>query len=213
MPGRATWELWSGAEASQEAWSIYSGASWAPFTGIHDDGLRLRVVLGQGDYHTGTVTYGDLLIGYHKQLGAFTVKLFGGLAFANHATWEGPYAHSGGKGVLETWWTISDRAWASADVAVSSTRINPPSNDYGSRVRLGWRLWPELSVGLEGGAGGPIDATPAPPDTARIGGFLRYEWAAGEVSVSGGLAFKEPVPGVHDDGPGAFATVSLLTRF
>ena len=58
---------------------------------------------------------------------------------------------------------------------------------YGARARLGWRLWPQLSVGVEGGATGSWDY-----DTARVGGFVRYEWATGELSVSGGVYGRWP---------------------
>ena len=112
----------------------------------------------------------------------------------------------GAKGVLEAWWNLSDRAWASLDLSAGSTHL-----EYGGRVRLGWRLWPELSAGVEGGSGGTAEAA-LERDTSRVGAFLRYEWETGEVSVSGGWA----VDGTWREragGPGPFGTVSVLTRF
>jgi hypothetical protein len=35
-------EFYSGAEAFRHAWSLYSGATFAPFGSILEDGLRLR---------------------------------------------------------------------------------------------------------------------------------------------------------------------------
>jgi hypothetical protein len=151
------------------------------------------------------------LIGYHKQLGSVTIKVFGGLSVTDHAPDPGePYprlrgTEYGGKGVLELWWNITDQAWASADLSFGSTHM-----DYGGRIRLGWRLWPELSVGLEGGSGGTAEPD-LEHDTARIGGFLRYEWATGEVAISGGWAAEGTWR--DRDGPAPFGTVSLLTRF
>jgi hypothetical protein len=205
-------------------WSAYSGASWAPFGSVREDGLRLRAVLGAGAYRGGTVAFGDVLVGYHKQLGPVTLKVLGGLTVAEREPTEPTSTLAGAalgpKAMLETWWTIADQAWASADLSIAfphlhttETGDDPNRVDYSGRIRLGWRLWPELSVGFEGGAGGPLASTL--PTTlqnglARAGGFLRYEWAGGEVSISGGVV-------VGGDERGAdlrpFGTVSVLTRF
>ena len=48
-----------------------------------------------------------------------------------------------------TWWTIGERAWTSLDVSWGSLH-----DGYAGRGRLGWRLLPLLSVGLEAGAAG-----------------------------------------------------------
>jgi hypothetical protein len=45
---------------------------------------------------------------------------------------------------------------------------------------------------------------------ARAGGFFRYEWASGEVSVSGGVLTGGDGPAGHTH---PFGTVSVLTRF
>jgi hypothetical protein len=95
----------------------------------------------------------------------------------------------------------------------SADRPDPNRIEYTSRIRLGWKLWPELSVGFEGGAGGPL--APTLPTTwqngmARAGAFLRYEWASGEVSISGGLSSAGDARHGHTD---PFGTVSVLTRF
>ena len=204
-------EVWSGGEAFRHIWSAYGGATVAPFGAIRDDGFRLRGVLGYANYGRGNATFGDLLIGYHKQLGSVTIKIFGGLSVTDHAPDAGdPFpplqgTEYGGKGVLEVWWNITDQAWASADLSFGSTHM-----DYGGRIRLGWRLWPKLSVGLEGGSGGTAEPD-LEHDTARIGGFLRYEWATGEVAISGGWAAEGTWR--DRDGPAPFGTVSLLTRF
>jgi hypothetical protein len=205
-------EVWSGGEVFHHFWSIYSGATVAPFGGVRDDGFRLRAVAGTGDYGAGGASAGDILVGYHLQLGSVTIKVFGGFTIAQFRPDPGePWpalkgVEYGGKGVLEAWWAISDQAWASLDLSIGSTHL-----EYGSRVRLGWRLWPELSAGLEGGSGGTAEAA-LERDTSRVGAFLRYEWDTGEVSVSGGWA----VDGTwqeREGAPGAFGTVSILTRY
>lgn len=221
-------EIWSGGQALGATWSAYSGASWAPFGSVRENGPRLRATLGTGGYDGGMAAFADVLIGYHKQLGPVTLKVFGGLTAAEHLPAE-PTAMLvgtalGPKALVETWWSITDKTWASLDLAVAlphmhlayahlAPQADPNRIDYTGRIRLGWRVWPELSVGFEGGAGGPLASTL--PTTwqdgmAHAGGFLRYEWAGGEVSVSGGVL----VGGDEREGHGhSFATVSVLTRF
>jgi hypothetical protein len=205
-------EVWSGAETFHGFWSIYSGATVAPFGSVREDGFRLRGVAGTGDFGTGTASAGDILVGYHKQLGAVTIKVFGGFTIVQYRPDPGEAwpalkgVEYGAKGVLEAWWNISDQAWASLDLSMGSTHL-----EYGSRVRLGWRVWPELSAGFEGGSGGTAE-TALERDTSRVGAFLRYEWETGEVSLSGGWAMDGTWQ-ERDGAAGAFGTISVLTRY
>jgi Cellulose biosynthesis protein BcsS len=193
-------EFHSGAEAFRHAWSLYSGATLAPFGGLLEDGVRLRLTGGYGAYSysgrralgagshivhfDGTASFAEALVGYQMQLGALTLKVFGGVTAAQHRlTPDDPETAIrgqdwGGKAVLESWWDINDRAWTSLDVSWASLH-----ESYAARGRLGWRFTPGLSAGLEAGAGGNVEA-----DVARLGAFVRYEWAAGELTVSGGVA-------------------------
>ena len=221
-------EMWAGGQAFAAVWSAYSGASWAPFGSVREDGLRLRAVLGAGAYDGGRLAFADVLIGYHRQLGPVTLKLFGGLTVADYFPTEPTSMLEGTalgpKALVETWWTITDRTWASLDLAFALPHlhlahmemadvVDPYRIEYTGRLRLGWRLWPELSVGFEGGAGGPM--APSLPTTwqtgmAHAGGFLRYEWTTGEVSISGGVSLG----GDEREGQAQpFGAVSVLTRF
>ena len=200
---------------------MYAGGTYAPFGSIQADGFRLRAVAGYGAYSYasprwtgtanqifefhGTASFADLLAGYHTQQGPITIKFLAGLTVADRNV-DDPEAASGteigAKAVLETWWNITDRAWASVDLSWATLH-----DIYGARARLGWRFWPAFSIGVEGGATGSWDY-----DTARIGGFVRYEWANGEASLSGGFSGDGPGSGwvdVH----GPFATFNMLTRF
>jgi hypothetical protein len=227
VPEQPHLELWAGGQAFAGVWSAYSGTSWAPFGSVRKDGLRLRAVFGSGAYDGGSVAFADVLIGYHKQLGPVTLKLFGGLTVAEHAptlpTSMLAGTALGPKALVEAWWNLTDKTWASLDLALALPHLHgteqpgPGRIDYTGRIRLGWRLWPALSAGLEGGAGGPL--APTLPTTlqatlqngvAHAGGFLRYEWGSGEVSVSGGVSLGGD--GREGDGQ-PFGTVSVLTRF
>ncbi len=226
--GPAHLEFWTGAQSLPHIWSLYAGAT-AAFGRVQDDGVRLRVVGGYGAYSYsgpravgltsevvkfhGTSTFTDLLVGYHKQLGPLTVKVFAGLMETdNRLNPDDPEttirgAGFGGKVALETWWSISDRAWSSVDASWGSLR-----DTYAARARLGWRFLPALSAGLEAGAVGNVEC-----DIARVGGFLRYEWASGEVSLSGGASNDKLLEGIGDAAAAKssvpFATFSWLTRF
>ena len=108
----------------------------------------------------------------------------------------------GGKVAVETWWTISDMAWSSLDVSYGTLH-----ESYAGRLRLGWRVVPVLSAGVEAAADGNIDGR-----SGRVGGFLRYEWAQGEVSASGGL-MTDWADIERIDARGGYATISWLNRF
>ena len=187
-------------------------------------GSRLRTTGGYGSFRysglrasggssefvkfRGTVSFADLLLGYHRQLGPLTLKLYAGAVAARHAIdpfdaeaeVQGPGV--GGKVAVETWWTISDMAWSSLDVSYATLH-----ESYAGRLRLGWRVVPVLSAGVEAAADGNIDGR-----SGRIGGFLRYEWAQGEVSASGGL-MTDWADIERIDARGGYATISWLNRF
>ena len=219
QPISQSFEVWTGAEVFHQVWSLYAGATYAPFGSVRTDGFRVRAVAGYGAYSYasprwtgantqllefhGSTSFADLLAGYHKQLGSVTVKFLAGLTVADQNI-DDPESDTGtrfgAKAVLETWWNITDRAWTSVDLSWTTLH-----DVYGARVRLGWRLLPVLSVGVEGGATGSWNY-----ETTRIGGFVRYEWANGEASLSGGLA-SDGSGWVDVHGP--FATLNVLTRF
>ena len=220
----AQFEFSMGAEASRQAWSLYSGLTYAPFGDIMDDGLRLRATGGYGAFRywgqravgagsqrvnfRGTVSFADLLLGYHQQLGPLTLKYYAGAMATQHlidpvdpeAEVQG--AGVGAKAAVESWWTISEQAWASLDLSYGTLH-----DSYAGRLRLGWRLLPALSAGLEAGAAGNTDG-----DSGRAGAFLRYEWAGNEIATSAGLT-SDWASLDKIDARGAYATISWMNRF
>jgi cellulose biosynthesis protein BcsS len=222
-------ELSAGGQAFDRVWSLYSGITAAPFGSIQEDGARLRFSGGYGGYRysgpraagtgsqivdfDGAVTFAEFLIGYQKQVGPVTLKLFGGLMAEDHLLRPDDPETSirgkslGAKAVLEAWWTISDRLWASLDLAWGTAHAS-----YGTRVRLGWRLSSSLSAGLEAGAAGNVEG-----DAVRAGAFLRYEWAAGEVSLSGGVSNDQLLDNLSaakaPESNAPFISANWLTRF
>jgi hypothetical protein len=226
-------EFWAGAQAYTHVWSVYSGTTIAPFGAVQEDGLRLRLVTGYGaDSYSGpravgmgsqivkfdgTTAFADALVGYHKQLGPLTLKVFVGLTGADRDIRpDDPETGIrglgfGGKAALETWLNLGDQAWTSLDLSWGSLY-----QSYAGRARLGWRFMPTLSAlsaGLEAGAVGNVEC-----DIIRVGAFVRYELATGEISVSGGAAndrWRDGGVGLLSTARGStpFGMVSWLTRF
>lgn len=221
-------QVWAGADISKNVWLVYSGVTIAPWGGMHDDGWRFRSAGGYGEYeydgndasgparfHAQTY-YADLLVGYLKRFGDLTAKGFVGASIISHdispldpetvAIGE----EVGVKGVIELWLNIGASAWGQLDLSWSSAH-----NTRAARGRLGYRVWPKLSLGLEGGlnmdsqgacrmdalsgsgcrslSGDPIDGTEL-LDYARAGAFARYEWGQGEVSAIIPLTYGRSIP-------------------
>lgn len=245
-------EIWAGADLSSNVWLLYSGVTLAPWSGIHEPGFRFRAAGGYGGYsydreaekipdpnnpratHLTAQTYfADVLVGYLARYGDLTAKAFVGAAIISHEispTDEETVAigeEVGIKGVVELWLNIGERGWGSLDVSWASAH-----DTRTARTRLGYRVWPKLSVGLEAGINlnsqgecrmqGPgASGCKLPDDTdvdraelldyARGGVFARYEWGASEASLGVGVLGDS----LGDDGTevSPYVTVNWLTQF
>lgn len=208
-------EAWTGVNATRHAWSSYAGVNWAPLGKLAQEGFRLRVAGGYGEYrYTGTVAgltqtiygsagFADLLAGYQMGWGALTLKAFAGATFDGHLLTpfdEGNAVSGsarGAKATIEGWLNITPLLWAQLDASYATAH-----RSYNTRLRLGYRLTPAISVGAEGGGLGN-----AASDNGRGGGFVRYEWRGGEISASGGVSGDIAAP------RNAYGTLVYLTRF
>ena len=207
-----TQELWAGAEVTANSWSVYSGVTIALFSSLYDNGWRLRAVGGYGFYSypkydltiRGYVGFGDLLLGYQHQFGPLTLKAFMGLSAESHnllpldpeSTVVG--TDLGAKAALETWWEIGPQTWSSLDLSWSTVH----GGTYAARARAGYRIKPQLSVGLEAAAEGDAEY-----DGGRGGGFLRYTWAGGEISASAGASVD------RSGETGGYGTMNALFQY
>jgi hypothetical protein len=246
-------EVWAGADVSSNVWLAYSGMTVAPWGGIYDNGVRFRAAGGYGEYSYEKARsddpsfdsarglnpharpyFADILVGYLQRFGELTAKAFVGVSIISHeiapldpetvAIGE----EIGVKGVLEFWLNMGDRGWGSLDLSWSSAH-----NTRTARGRVGYRVWPKLSLGLEAGvnvdaqgecrlglAGASECKTTGNEtveqagllDYARGGAFARYEWDRGEVSVSAGvLGDSFSTDGSTEISP--YVTVNWLTQF
>lgn len=208
-----TAEAWAGVDTTRNSWSSYAGFNWAPFGKLVDAGWRMRLAGGYGEYRYeggtprqsiyGTSAFADLLAGYQMAFGDLTLKAFAGATFDGHLL--DPFdegnpvngAATGAKVVLESWLNLSPSAWLQLDGAYATAHAG-----YTTRARIGWRATRSISVGLEGGAFGNEAS-----QSGRGGAFVRYEWLAGELSLSGGVSGDIAEP------RNPYGTFVYLTRF
>jgi hypothetical protein len=142
------------------------GGGYAFGKGLYEAGFRLRAVGSFGGYqYDGTllrdgaydpVTFDgqdaflSALVGNQFRPGALFVKLFAGIeAEDQHIVPHDPNNSVQGRELglrlqAETWFDISQRVFLSADAGYGTA-----FQEYCSLVRLGYRLRPALSLGLE----------------------------------------------------------------
>lgn len=237
-PSLARAEIWSGVEGRRHGGSVWTGVTFAPLGSLRETGVRLRAVGGAGRYHYDSlarradgsigplrymsqVTFADALAGYQTTLGALTAKAFAGVAWSETVTTPRDPSvpdlgsHLGPKGALELWLDIGPSAFAQLDVGWSSHRQT--SQALG---RLGWRATPVLSAGVEAGALAtelPVRAAKGTRTIAhqeiKAGLFMRYEFARGEVSLSGGVVSEDRETPIVAEDAKPYATATWLWRF
>lgn len=193
-------ELFTGFEVTDNAQSGYLGVGYAFRNGLYESGWRLRAVGSLGDYDyrrdesaggaPGVLTFegeshfGAGLVGYQLRAGSLTLKLFGGVEAVEQRIQPRDPLNSvqgtelGARVVAESWYEISPRWVASLDAAYGTA-----FEDYWSLARIGYRLRPKLTLGLEGGALGNQEY-----DAGRGGGFGRIEFSDLQVTLSGGYS-------------------------
>ncbi len=227
-PPEFQYEAWSGADGSPGSWSVYGGLNAAIFSDIRENGVRLRSSGGYGQYHyqrpvydpfrrrmvsagfQGQMTFLDTLLGYQQQLGPLILKAYAGITEESHAVRPAGNAvlaiddenavqgsKRGLKGALETWLRLGEWGFVQTDVNWSQ-----PFQAYSARLRFGHRLNPAWSWGLEAAVFGNANH-----DQGRAGGFLRFEWSRGEISLSTGAG------GDQHEISGAYGSLNAMLRF
>jgi hypothetical protein len=212
-------ELSIGTDVSSHVWLIYSSATLAPYGHMFESGVRFRAGVGAGGYtYTGPRSgspqsfradsaFADALVGYLQRFGPLTAKAFVGIAAIEHDIRpldpENPVQGSayGPKLVAEFWLNLGAVGWTSLDLCWTSAH-----QTYSGRVRAGYRVYRDVSVGAEGRVNGN-----ALDKDARGGLFVRYAWDGGEISLAGGVAgrFLEDAQDMTDP----YATATWLVQF
>jgi len=151
-------EVWAGVDASTHVWLAYSGATIAPYSDIFSDGVRLRAATGYGDYsYTGERNAQEQsfsartgFVDALDRFGPLTAKAFVGISAIEHDVRphdpQNPVQGRayGPKAVVEFWLNMGESAWSSLDAGWTSAH-----ETYAGRVRTGYRLFDDFSLGLE----------------------------------------------------------------
>lgn len=220
-------EVWAGADAFKRVWALYSGADFAPFGSIRQDGWRLRAVGGYGQYEQicdrfgtmcqGSASFMEALGGYRWQYGRWTFKALAGVTtkFSGGIRPDGALLDNdrsiGAKAVFESWLDLDSTVWLALDAAYSTLKSNPSL-----QARIGYRITPALSLGVGASASSLLEqaADAGHFHTFRAGPLVRYEWETGEASLTGGMAaLLERQDGQNETTVSPFATVNVLFRY
>jgi len=213
-------EMFTGIETSDNYTSGYVGGGYAFGKGLYAPGLRVRAIGAYGRYDydgalfdgsnyvatnfDGQDSFAAALIGYQFRPGAVTVKLFGGIEVEDqHVVPHDPNnsvqgTEIGFRILAETWYDIAPRWFLSADASYGTA-----FQEYCSLARVGFRVRPKLSLGLEGGALGNEEY-----DAGRGGGFVRVNLRKLEVTLSGGFTGN-----YLEDDPSGYLSLGLYRTF
>lgn len=226
------YEISGGGEVAGHTWAAYTSTTVALSAlgigapaGIQQEGWRLRAGAGYSQYArqqeewVGGVgalqvtrkrsgSFADLLLGYHATVGDLTVKAYAGGVYERQQWSAEPIdrAQSGmdfaAKLLIESWLNLTPHSFAQLDAGWVSQ-----DDTVNARARLGYRATPTFSFGPEMSYWAEArDTTPGRDELVRLGGFARYEWTGGEVSLSAGAMDQ-------NDGHRLYATVNALLRF
>ena len=212
--------MFSGLEASDNYTSGHVGGGYALGKSLYEPGWRLRAVGAYGTYHydgtlfdgmnyvptrfDGQVGYAAAFVGYQFCPGVVIAKLFGGIeAEDQHIVPRDPNnsvqgTEVGFKLLAEIWYDLSERWFLSADASYGTA-----FQEYFSLVRMGYRVRPKLALGLEGGALGNEEY-----DAGRGGGFVRVDFRALEVTLSGGFTGN-----YLEDDPSGYVSLGFYRPF
>ena len=210
-------DSFAGVDAGDTWLFSYGGFSLAP-GGLDRDGWRIRLYAGTG-YYNYTPSGGaspnafaprradvfqlEALAGWQFSTGLITAKLFAGVAYEDHTISPADPdnaiagAHLGAKLAVETWFDVSQWAWASADASYA-TGIDA----YSGAVKLGLRPFEWVSLGPEASVFGNREF-----DGHRLGAFARWHCGGCDMTVSGGIS------GDYDDETGAYGALSFYSQF
>jgi len=214
-------EYFTGFEVSDNYASGYVGGGYAfGKAGLQEQGFRLRAVGAFGRYHydsalpvdgvyvptnfDGQDAFLAALIGYQLRPGRLILKLFAGVeAEDQHIVPHDPNNSVQGSALglrlqAESWLDLSEKVFLSADAAYGTA-----FQEYWALARLGYRLRPRFSLGLEGGALGNEEY-----DAGRGGGFARVNFRDMEVTLSGGFTGN-----YLEDDPSFYAALGFYRPF
>lgn len=215
-----TSEMWSGAQVTENSFYAYSGFEYALGNDIVADGWRLRLTAGGGDYSylgrlplqpidsadiafQGTSAMGDVAIGYQQRFNSVIAEAFLGASYVDHriVPWDvlNPVSgrEFGAVAAVNLWIDLDAAMWASLGGSYDTA-----FSGYSAYASAGYRILPDLSLGIEAGAFGNASL-----DASRFGSLVKWDTAYGELTAAGGVS------GDYEDPSTPYGRVSWLVRF
>lgn len=214
----ATFEAFSGIDATSSSIFGYAGAAWSLGNDVGGEGPRVKVLAGSGLYvydgslagfagpvnFNGEVMLARVLAGYLWRRGEWTAKAYAGLGYEDHDLSPNDPGNSvngneiGLVGEVELWRNLGAAGFLSLDAGYADV-----FDTYRAHARFGRRIMRHFSAGIEGAALGNEEY-----ESGRGGGFLRIHLEDMDLTFSGGVAGD-----FYTQDLGGYAAFGLYTRF
>lgn len=234
-------EIWTGVDAAQDQWLLYSGMTVAPWSrDIYSDGWRIRIAGGYGRYgydgwaprepcgdatqndacteagrkhrhYTVAHDYAEVLLGYYLQLGALTAKAFAGAIMSSERHLVEDPANDNDG--TEYGFKGALELWLNMGVRTwSSLDLSYATARNETSAR--WRTGWRIAEHVSVGPELRYDQNIETKEgewNGRGGGFIRYDWTGGEISFAGGVTGRVDEWDATDVSP--YGTLNVLFQF
>lgn len=206
--------FFTGADIGNDTGFGWAGLTAAPFGKLDEDGMRLRVLggFGQYRYHTqavpggeneGSISSGEILIGRRLLFDPVTITAYAGLDVRNyrlqHPDPGNPESGEriGIKAALEIYARIAPKWFATGYANISSIFQN-----YSVRAAINRELTSTFALGIEGALLGDTRY-----NEQRAGLIASMKFARNIITVASGIVQNS------DKGSGEYATLTLYSPF
>jgi hypothetical protein len=205
--------FFSGGDAAGQSFFVWAGVVGAPFGMLHEDGLRFRAVAGGGRYryrtgavpggrNEGTITSGELAIGFHRNFGAANLALYVGAHIEEQRLAAPDPGHeaqgttAGLKAALEFYHRLNPQFFWTASVSASTVH-----RAYHARAALG-REHGHFTYGIETAVHGDVRYV-----EPRAGLFAQMRYGRTTIQLSGGILRNS------ENGTSPYGTISLYAPY
>ncbi|MGO9170834.1 MAG: cellulose biosynthesis protein BcsS [Rhodomicrobium sp.] len=207
-------ETYAGADYDSRSASLTTTAVWSLFGPVTQPGLRIKLdgladaygetaasVFSGGFQVAGLKGDGDLMAGYLFERDPLWIKVYAGAAYQLQArlVWQAGQIVKqeiwGAAGTVESYWQVSDRAWASAGASWMQ-----PDNTTSLYSRAAYEIY-RSTGGLRISAGAEAALTVSNADDfkegraldlyddyVRGGALINLRYGANDFTVSGGMS-------------------------
>lgn len=206
--------FFTGVDVGHDTGFAWAGVAAAPFGKLDEDGIRLRVLGGNGHYryntqavaggeNKGEITSGEILIGRRLLFDSVTITAYAGLDVRNyrlqHPDPGNPESGSkaGIKAAMEIYARTAPTWFTTAYANISSVFQN-----YSVRAAFSHEFTPTFALGIEGALFGDTRY-----NEQRAGLIATMKFARSIVSIASGIAKNS------DKGSGEYTTLTFYSPF